>query len=481
MTGIVQPQIALIVDHPQRDLAGLVLTAAALCQRGAICHLVPRSKREKDVWALTPDFVLLNYLRRGSEPFATALVRAGIAIGVLDTEGGVWPEPSKYTELLWPEADLRAKIECACLWGPRLAEYVIQNGFLSARQVSITGCPRFDVYRKPRTNSSLLHRSSGNGSRKQLLLNTNFTVTNPKFATSEQNSEAVRRRFGWSAEELQRIKQAEQQAISGFIDLASRLSRDFPHIEVVLRPHPFENPAEYQQRLAGRDNVIVNALGSIQDQITRSVAVIQRSCTTALESALAAIPTLSPLWIPAPFLNPMAEAVSEPCNTYEDLAALLRRIGSRDHQVPPAVAEAREKIICDWFSSIDGRSHERVADALWRCLELRSRRSTVDRTYCARRLYRMQDNRSDWPSSLIRNLRYWSGLSPDWSFRRMRAASSPPPAERGFTAADVRDWLTRLTGCASHPMPRVTVLPSNEHPRYRSAYRGHSVALYTEQ
>src|SRR5262245_61391564 len=94
------PHIALIVDHPQRDLAGLVLTAFDLCQRGAICHLVPLNLQRTEIWALAPDFVLLNYLRRSNEQFARQLVKSRIRFGLLDTEGGVWATADEYLELL---------------------------------------------------------------------------------------------------------------------------------------------------------------------------------------------------------------------------------------------------------------------------------------------------------------------------------------------------------------------------------------------
>jgi len=47
-----RPRIALIVDHPQRDLAGLVLTAFEFCQNGAVGHLVPAADRGRGIWAL---------------------------------------------------------------------------------------------------------------------------------------------------------------------------------------------------------------------------------------------------------------------------------------------------------------------------------------------------------------------------------------------------------------------------------------------
>ena len=89
-----RPRVALVVDHPQRDLPGLVLTAFALCQRGIVCHLVPLNLQDRELPALAPDLVLLNYLRLGNQAVTCALLAAGVRIGLLGTPGrrlvGVW-------------------------------------------------------------------------------------------------------------------------------------------------------------------------------------------------------------------------------------------------------------------------------------------------------------------------------------------------------------------------------------------------------
>src|SRR6476661_4070842 len=47
-----RPRVAFIVDHPQRDLAGLTLTAFELCQKGIHSHLVPLNLQQTEVFGL---------------------------------------------------------------------------------------------------------------------------------------------------------------------------------------------------------------------------------------------------------------------------------------------------------------------------------------------------------------------------------------------------------------------------------------------
>src|SRR4029079_18466978 len=83
-TGLTRarPRVALVVDHPKRDLAGLGLTAVDLCARGAEVQLVPLNLQEPELWALAPDLVLLNYARPGNDELARCLLEAGIRLGV---------------------------------------------------------------------------------------------------------------------------------------------------------------------------------------------------------------------------------------------------------------------------------------------------------------------------------------------------------------------------------------------------------------
>jgi len=311
------PRVALVLDHPQRDLAGLVLTAFELCQRGVTCHLVPLNLVEREVLALAPDLVLLNFVRPGVDRLARTMKDVGIRFGFLDTEGAVWERLESYTELLWSDPALLQATHPACLWGTRMAEHLIQRGTFSDDQVRVTGCPRFDFYH-PSLRSVLVREEDGSGAKRggRILINTNFSITNPRFSTVEGNVRQFKVDFGWSDERVAEYLELERCAIDGMIALAANLARDYPGAEIVLRPHPFENAARYESALDGLANVRINASGPVQPQIAMADVVIQRSCSTAVEAGLASTPALSPRWVPSPVDIPMSESVSVPCASY---------------------------------------------------------------------------------------------------------------------------------------------------------------------
>jgi len=440
------PRIALLVDHPQRDLRGIVLTALELSRRGAICHLVPANIAAREVWALAPEFLVLNYFRRSNEALARGALAAGIGVGLLDTEGGVWSNMESYTELLWPDTALRQAAHGVCLWGDAMASALVAQGIFTADQVTVTGCPRFDVYH-PSWRPVIVTDHEGTD-RPRVLVNTNFSTANPRFTSVEQKIATSRRNFGWDDVRVQELLRTERAAIAAMIELVARLATTFPNVDVVVRPHPFERPEPYREALQALSNVTVDNSGGVEPQICRAVAVIQRSCTTGIEAGFAGTPTLSPRWIPAPFEMPSAEAVSVPCGSYGELHEALGSIVAGEWITPPAVVDAIAAVTRDWFHSRDGQSHRRVAEVLMGEV---ARGRQVRLTECDRLLYVDPEGSGlsmlQWMGSQVRRGLH---LPPDWSFRAMRRAPDErwPTTSKYFGAEEVRSLASRIVAVA---------------------------------
>jgi surface carbohydrate biosynthesis protein len=411
------PRVALIVDHPERDLAGLVLTALRLARLGVIGHLVPVNLQEREIWALAPDFVLFNYLRRTNERLARDLLAAGIEFGVLDTEGAVWPDPDEYASLLWKDVSLLRQARCVCMWGARLAGVLLERRLFTREQVVVTGCPRFDLY----ADAWRYLRDDVGGAeqrpRRRVLINTNFSISNPLFTTAEKCVALHRSVLGYAESDLHRAVEAETIAIPAMVRLAERLADTYPSIDIVIRPHPFEDPRPYAAAATGRRNLLINQSESIQAAIFGSSAIIQRSCTTAIEAGLAGVPAFSPQWIPAPFLMPAAEDASVPCQSFEELATHLDAVldGSYAPSAPMRLAIAA--VIRDCCFAADGRSHQRVTEAVYRVLQPSE---AIDHQHSRRLLYGLGASSEGALTRAARHARHRLRLSPEWSFARMR-------------------------------------------------------------
>jgi surface carbohydrate biosynthesis protein len=457
-----RPKIALMVDHPQRDLAGLVLTAFELAQHGAVCYLVPSILRRSEIWSLRPDLVMLFFLRRSYERFARHFLQAGIQFGLLDSEGGVWPDFESYTELLWDDRALFREARPVCMWGPKLAEHMIEQEYFSRDQVLVTGSPRFDFYH-PMWRSVLQEDSAANGNmngngntngsyRQRILVNTNFSVVNPRFGSPEASIK-YHQELGWSKDRAETFTAMEKQAINATIDMVRNLARDFPQTQIVLRPHPFEGPDIYRKNLSGL-NVEFNLTGPVLPQIQHASVVIQRSCTTGIEAGLASVPTISPQWIPAPYLMPTVESVSLPSDSYSDLRAKLDVILDPKHVPVAETNRTIDRVIGDWFHRIDGTSYKRVSQAVLAALD---GPRVVNEELCSRYLYRLDS--SERFGGITRRMRRLLKLHPDWSLfsARREPAQDWTKGSQYFGVSEVRGLAERIShslvsrGC--HPQP----------------------------
>jgi hypothetical protein len=284
--------------------------------------------------------------------------------------------------------------------------------------------------------------------------------------------------LGWNASRAIEVMDRERQAIAGTIAFARGLASDFPRARMVLRPHPFEQPETYLQSLGRLPNVEINTDGPVQRQIHKATMVIQRSCTTALEAAFAGVPALSPQWIEAPIVVPMAEAVSVPCANYDELRDAVSAILSPPFARPPQISAAIARITRDWFHGIDGRAHQRVADAIVQATA--GFTAHVNRQLCSRHLYGVDGPWRSTSEHFARRARWFLRLRPEWSFRQMRAVPSAyyERTTKAFSQADVASLVARIQRASSgRPSRQLSVEPAVDLREYAHGFQGRAIKL----
>ena len=242
--------VALIVDHPQRDLAGLVLTAFELCQYGVTCHLVPLNLQYNELFALAPEFVVLNYVRRGTEGLARDLAAAESSFGLLDTEGIVWAQLQGLYRAplggLAPASWLGSAVS-AC--GGRILRSIWpRTACFPAERLHVTGCPRFDLY-APQWRSVIAEAVDLEGSPSpRVLLNTQYSMTNPRFSTVDEHVRHFRLVLGWSDAEIEHRMTIEREAVVQTVTLVRNLALDFPRRPPDRPPPPTKVHAHTRKR-----------------------------------------------------------------------------------------------------------------------------------------------------------------------------------------------------------------------------------------
>jgi len=445
-------RVAIIVDNPVRDLTGLVLLAAGLAERGATCHLVPMHLQDQELRSLAPDAVVLNYLRPTNLRLARQLLDAQVSVIILDTEGGVLETPDAYGRTLTSDDQVRAGVAAWCAWGPELADFGVAAGWFSREQTFITGAPRFDLYAEPWRSAAanLAEVKMGGGPQDRLILiNSNFPIVNPRFSTVESEGEMLVRDFGWTVERFEWTQEVQAQSLRGMVSVAQALARSH-RATVVYRPHPFERAETYAALLDGLPNLLLRRDGGVDGWILQASAVVQRSCTTAIEAAISGVPALSPRWVPVVTEMEAAERVSFACESLAELDERVALALRGELQPSDIVRQALQDTIQRWFTAIDGQAHERVADVVMDRSEANDRRTHLKR---CRGIGDTHDVVGRAKVGLKRH------LPPE--LRRLRPGPADKrwrSAEKAFSSGDVDKRLRALIG-AGHLNPAIRSRP----------------------
>ncbi len=403
-------------------------------------------------------------------------VEVGIQFGLLDTEQSVYRNPEEYRLSMWNEPELDRAARCACMWGPAIGRYVVEKGVFTEDQISVTGCPRFDYYAEPlakvygeKVGPSLP------GSPPYILFNTNFTIGNYSDNTLDRMVENMSRNYGYPREQILEWHRVQQEAIASMLDLARKLATDFPAITIVIRPHPQEKEEPYLEGAAGFPNILVRKEGSVTPWVQRALAVVQRSCSTAIEAVMAGVPALSPSWIPTTHEYPLPEAMSVSLPSYEAFREAVRAIVAGRFQPAKEIATRIEGLTAEWLHASDGQAHERVADAVFGSL---GPLDTVDVKACRRLLYGLH-NESAWTLRGFANrVRHALHFPHRWSFRGLRTVAEVP-RDPHFGAPQVEKLLRAIESVQNgHGSPALAVRDANDGGGYLTPkFHGRSIVM----
>ncbi len=435
-------RVALMVDNPLRDLPAMVLLAYHLADKGIACFLVPHNLRERELWHLVPDLVVVNYVRPLNEKLVGDLLASGMKVVVLETEGGVFRRlPDKVLELaaetkgisLPPEASsyglfllktpsdarVRTSLTGYLSWAEEFSQFLRRQQLFGETPIVTTGSPRMDLYHATWRELALATCTAPSEIRHPfVLINSNFSLANPKFLLPEQELQGRRRVLELGEEFMRSMQRAQSAAMQAMTALVNELVCRLPHVDFVYRPHPFEGKGAYDELLDEAENLHVIQDGVVTPWLIHASALIHWRCTTAIEYAMLNKTAFIPGWIPAPVDVPETVAVSHVCANIDDMEEAIRKATAGDDITGGARRSEQRRVIERVFGPSDGRACERVVDALLDILGRGSQR--LDVQGCARRVYGTMSRGKSLSQRLAARLRHVLGLSVHFSLRSFR-------------------------------------------------------------
>ena len=461
-----QPRIALLVDNPERDLPGLILTAWRLAQKGTTCLLVPMNLRWEEIWSLAPDFVLLNHCKIGYEELISQMFSKGIEVGVLPTEGGVLsaihkgkqkpsmhlntnPETPQfsyesYVQSVITKNEIRRCLSLYSAWSHGFADYVLKQKFYSSEQLAVTGTPRTDfLATKWQPVLRDFTRYLDSYTEPVILINGGFPLSNPRFNSPDAEAKELYDYFKFDKEYILGFQKIQANALKEFVKLANALATRFPEAMFVFRPHPFERLETYAEVLDDLPNLRLVQKGTVDGWLLRVKAIIHFQSSTAIEASILGIPALHPGWIPKFTSLPPVEAVSVTLPDISSMMYTLKEIFDGVFNVPSKIKTTADKIITSTFNKVDGLSHQRLADEILARQKASSRKVSI--AQCQK--VWLSRNPKSWTSRLSFRLKKILGLPPHWSLLHFKKVTSEIPwdkSEKYFSLEQVQQIVDSI-------------------------------------
>jgi surface carbohydrate biosynthesis protein len=354
----------IILDNPRRELDGALLVAHHLVRRGHVVYVVPMYQQGYDVPWLDLDVIIVNYARLNNRDFLASCKQLGIKVVVLDNEGSVVPEEGVKTPY-GPDAisanDLGQYIDHYLFWGERQYGTFHQRSPISPERLHVTGCPRYD-FCHPRWRSAL-HSPW----RDYVLINTNFSAVNPQFTRTAEKELEQFMSVGWGEEETRAHFRKTTKLFESYLGELRELAQKNPGKNFLVRPHPFENHAVYENYFQDCPNVRVDGSGSVMAMIHNSTCTLHLNCQTAVETLM-----MGKLPVSIEYLNsddarrryPLPSDISYPAGSIEELNDIIRAPEQYARGFP--AAELYNRHVAPLFYKNDGQAGMRVADIVER-------------------------------------------------------------------------------------------------------------------
>ena len=288
-----------------------------------------------DVPALRPDLVLVNYTRPNNADLIKSYKRAGILVGVLDTEGIGGKNPDQFAEMV-KSVGCTDLVDLYCVWGQAQHAAFLRHGTVPADLLHATGCPRYDFCARA------LARGASEAFPRFRLRPDQHQLSRPSiraFPTVLPTRRNSMVQAGFSREFARQFIVDAGQAYRSVLDTSIKLARHFTDVQFVLRPHPFENIHAYDA-LAELPNSHVRQDGTSLEWISGARLLIHQNCSTAIEATMLKVEPLSMEWFNTPLAPACGDRVSRSAACEADLIDLVRQ--GLDGRLPPVAPEIEQ-------------------------------------------------------------------------------------------------------------------------------------------
>jgi len=365
------------VENQVRELDSKLLLACIAAKRGFSSVIGSRREMHIHIASFPRGIYLAKSLPVHRNIIFKTMRKLGHEIVAWDEEALVHPQAETYYRRRVCPLGLRY-VSHLFAWGEDNAVLWRQYPELPiGLPIHVTGNPRGDLLR-PKMRA--LFEKDAEELRKNfgdfILVNTNFNHVNafspdlnlfrPVKKPGEEPSFGRAAR-GMSRDYAEGLRDHKQDIFKKFQQVIPALERAFPDYNIVVRPHPTENPHIYHHIAAQCERVQVTNEGNVVPWLVATRALIHNSCTTGVEAYVMGVPAISYRAAVNEYYDygfyRLPNLLSHECFDFKELRGTLERILTGE--LGAADGDERKALIDQYLTAQEGPlACERMVDVL---------------------------------------------------------------------------------------------------------------------
>jgi surface carbohydrate biosynthesis protein len=369
-----QPRSLIVpVENQVRELDPKLLVACVAAERGFRVFLGSRTRIDFRIASFPRSFYLAKGMTPKSAKMFRIMRRIGHEIAALDEEGLVYHSASEYYARRVSDETLQL-VSTLFAWGDAGAELLRKHRAGSATPVRVTGNPRIDLLR-PELRTYFAEDAARIRARHGpfVLINTNFSKVNAYFPKMNllvpptqpgRAAELGAAGIGLPREFAEGLAAHKRALFEHFRAMIPALHAAFPGHRLIVRPHPSENRAPWQEAVSGLERADVIHEGNVIAWLEASSALIHNGCTTGIEAFCLGKPAIAYRPVSCePFDLELPNALSRQC---VDLDTLTEVVASAlDDKLDAHPNEAQQRLVEHHIAARDGElAADRIVAAL---------------------------------------------------------------------------------------------------------------------
>ena len=276
-------KIAIIIDHPDRDLDGLILLSHFFLRKNYEIMLVPMYYHSFEIPFIKPDIILFNNIGEHNSKFIKRYKSYGCTIALLNSEEGIRSvkmgadHPLKMAQL-FKKNKYYKYIDLYFCWGSYVARLMKKYSGMKSENIIVSGCPKYDLcsqkIRKKIFSPKIIY---------DVMINTNFQATNSFHGdiNLEKDKFLI---YGMDKAYVNNLFKSYANTFGDYLRLLEEMFKKFKKKKFLLRPHPFEKRDVYIEKFKKYKNVQIDNKGTIFDTVAKTHLVMHLNCGSSVDA-----------------------------------------------------------------------------------------------------------------------------------------------------------------------------------------------------